>query len=409
MRLFDILKNKRNTPMKSANTQTWITPYYNTYQNYDMYASDCVQQAMRCILKEVKKLEPRHLIRDKGKHKVCYDSIQFTLENPNELMTTADFLEKIVYNLLVTNNSFILPTWEDGELAALYPLQPVDVKFVQDVSNTMYVDFTFANNYEARIRYTDIIHIRHNFGASEFMGGDIEGKPDNKAIQRGVNLNESLLDGIQKSIKSSYAVNGVVKYNTLIDDGKTQEELNKLTEKLNNNENGFMSLDLKGEFIPFKRDVKIIDEATLKFVDEKLLRNWGVSVAILKGDFTKEQYESFYQTAIEPIVVALNQSFTKAIFTREGRTTLGHKIIFDTSLLNFMSMTEKKEIGRLMSDTGSICVDEIRGMFGFAPCDDEELGQTFILSKNFGDALSVKDQIDKETDAIKALAEANKK
>lgn len=404
MNLFDILKKKINTPMKPANTQMYYTPWYNSHTEYDIQSSDCVQQAIRCILQEIKKLEPRHIVRSKSRHNVCYDSIQFTLENPNELMTTADFLEKIVYNLLMSNNSFILPVWENGQLMALYPLQPVDVKFVQDASNTMFVDLTFANDYGARIRYSDIIHIRHNFGASEFMGGNIEGKPDNKAIQRGVNLNESLLDGIQKSIKSSYAVNGVVKYNTLIDEGKTQEELNKLTEKLNNNENGFMSLDLKGEFIPFKRDVKIIDDATLKFVDEKLLRNWGVPVPVLTGDFTKEQYEAFYQKTIEPIVICLNQAFTKALFTREGRTALGHKIVFYTSLLNFMSMTEKKEIGRLMSDTGSICIDELRSLFGFTPCDDEELGRSMIMSKNFGDAKSVANQVDKEVDVIKALS-----
>lgn len=408
MKLFDILKRKINSPLKSANSQSYYTPYYSTYQSYDIYGSDVVQQAMRCILQEVKKLEPRHIIRNKSRRDVCYDPIQFTLENPNELMTTADFLEKIVYNLLISSNSFILPVWELGELVALYPLQPTDVKFVQDSSNTMFVDLIFANGYQSRLRYSDIIHIRHNFGASEFMGGNIEGKPDNKAIQRGVDLNESLLDGIQKSIKSSYAVNGVVKYNTLIDDGKTQEELNKLTEKLNNNENGFMSLDLKGEFIPFKRDVKIIDEATLKFVDEKLLRNWGVSVPILTSDYTKEQYEAFYQKTIEPIVICLNQAFTKALFTREGRTTLGHKIVFYTSLLNFMSMTEKKEVATLLSNSGAICVDELRDTFGFAPCEDEELGKTYIQSKNFGDASIVKDQIEKETDAVKALAEANK-
>ncbi len=100
----------------------------------------------------------------------------------------------------------------------------------------------------------------------------------------------------------------------------------------------------------------------------------------------------------------MNQAFTKALFTREGRTALGHKIVFYTSLLNFMSMTEKKEIGRLMSDTGSICIDELRSLFGFTPCDDEELGRSMIMSKNFGDAKSVANQVDKEVDVIKALS-----
>lgn len=406
MGLFDILKKKSHSHLKSADSMMWYTPHYNTYNNYDVYNSDVVLQAMRCILQEVRKLEPRHIIRENGRHKICWDSVQYTLEDPNELMTTSDFLEKVVYNLLTTNNSWVLPSWKGGHLEALYPLQPAEVHFVQDASGKMYVDMRFANNYETRLKYSDLIHVRYNFGASEFMGGNVEGKADIKAIQKGVNLNESLLDGIQKSIKSSYAINGVIKYNTMLDDGSTEKALKELTEKLNNNENGFMPLDLKGEFIPFSRDVKIVDESTLSFADSKVLRNWGISNAILTGDFTTEQYESFYQKVLEPIVITLNQAFTKGIFTREGRTVLGNKVIFYTSELKFMSMTQKKEIGDLLSSTGAICVDELRATFGYSPCEDEELGRTMVMSKNYGSTDSVKNQIDKETDAIKTLAEA---
>ena len=403
--LFDILFTKRrDNNYKRANTTQYYTPSYSTYINHNVYDSDAVQQAIRCIVQEIKKLEPRHIVRDKGRKKVVYDDIQAALDYPNELMTTPDFLEKIIYNLFVYYNSYILPVWENGELTALYPLQPTHVDFLQDASNTLFIKLTFANGYESTIRYRDIIHIRYNFGASEYLGGDIEGKPDIKALQKGVNLNESLLNGVEKSIKSSYAVNGVVKYNTMIDDGKTDKELARLTEKLNNNENGFMSLDLKGEFIPFKRDVQIVDEATLKFVDEKVLRNWGVSKSIITGDYTPEQYAAFYQKVLEPIVITMNAAFTKALFTKKGITEFGHKVVFYTSELNFMSMTDKKDIADLLSTTGSICVDELRDLFGFVPCDDEVLGKTMVMSKNFGDALSVKDQVKDEVDAIKSLA-----
>ena len=39
-----------------------------------------------------------------------------------------------------------------------------------------------------------------------------------------------------------------------------------------------------------------------KFIDEKILRNYGVSLPILTGDYTKEQYEAFYQKALEPLI-----------------------------------------------------------------------------------------------------------
>ena len=71
-------------------------------------------------------------------------------------------------------------------------------------------------------------------------------------------------------------------------------------------------------------------------------------------------------------------------------------------------MTDKKEIGTLLSNTGSIMTDELRNMFGMAPCENEELGNTFVMSKNWGSAESVKDQVDKQLEGAKALADAEK-
>ena len=412
MKLFDILKQKMFTQKNRAKSQTWYPASYYPNSNYSVFESDTVLQAIRCVVQEIKKLEPRHIVKSGNRYKSVYDSIQMTLDDPNELMTTADFLEKVAYSLLTTNNSFILPTWENGNLVALYPLYPEAVDFVQDNVNTLHVHLRFANGYEALLRYSDVIHVRYNFGPSEYMGGDIEGKPDVKTLQKSVNLNESLLDGVQKSIKSSYAINGVVKYNTLLDDGKTEEELKKLAEKINNNESGFMPLDLKGEFIPFNKDVKLVDEATLKFADEKLLRTYRISVPILSGDFTPEQYASFYQAAIEPIVVTLNQAFSKTLFTREGRTILGHRIEFCHDKLDTISILDKERVGTLLSNTGAIEVDELRHMLSMPPCEDETLGKTMIMSKNFGSAESVKDmvtvQAEAQVDAAKAEADAVK-
>ena len=114
---------------------------------------------------------------------------------------------------------------------------------------------------------------------------------------------------------SSYAVNGIVKYNTMMDDGTIEKALKEMERKLSNSENGFLPLDLKCEFEPIKNEVSLVDADTLEFIDSKILRHWGVPLCILTGDYTKEQYEAFYQKTIEPIVIALSQAFTKKMFT----------------------------------------------------------------------------------------------
>ena len=45
-------------------------------------------------------------------------------------------------------------------------------------------------------------------------------------------------------MNASYAVNGIVKYNTIMDDGKTEKALKEMERKLQNSESGFLPLDL---------------------------------------------------------------------------------------------------------------------------------------------------------------------
>lgn len=401
MGLFDFFKKKNveeNTKYNRVVGLDYFPPLFSQFGS-NIYASDVVQQAINCIVREMKKLEPRHIIKkSNGRHEVVTDSVQNALKNPNILMTTTDFIEKIIWNLFFNYNSFVYPLWEKGKLIALYPLQPKQVDFIQDKTGRIFVKLTFANDYESTILYEDIIHIRYNYSINEFMGGNELGQPDHKALLDSLELNNTLLNGVGKALKSSFAINGIVKYNTMIDNIKMQEKIKEFEARLKNNESGLMGMDIKGEYIPLKREIQLVDEATLKFIDEKILRHFGVSVAILTGDYTKEQYEAFFQKTIEPLIITLSQSFTKAIFSNRETFGFGHEIIFYHDKLDFMSMNEKSNVATLLSNTGSITVDELRYMFGLPPCEDEKLGKTPVMSKNFGNADSVKDMDKKDID-----------
>ena len=214
------------------------------------------------------------------------------------------------------------------------------------------------------------------------MGGDELGQPNNKALLKTLQLNSTLLEGVSSAIKASYAVNAAIKYNTMLDDGTIEENIEEFSKRLQKNESGLLGLDLKGEFIPIKRDLKVVDEATLKFIDSKILRNYGVSVAILNGDYTKQQYEAFYQKALEPIIIALSQAFTKALFTDKERAH-GNEIVFYARELIFMTVQEKLEMVRLLGDAGDLYENEKRVTFGFPPLP--ELENVRLQSLNYVD------------------------
>ena len=374
MGFFDFLKKKPPASASYLDVLNGFTPIFSQF-GQDIYASDVVQQALMCIVSEIKKLKPMHVRGNNSDVAPVRSSIQAMLDCPNEIMTTSELLEKIAWQLFFNYNCFLIPTyyvWTDEKgverrhYTSIYPVAPTQVDFIQDAKNEIYVKMRFANNYETTVKYSDVIHIRYKYSVNELMGGNEQGQPDHDALLKTLELNNELLQGVSNAMKSSFAINGVVKYNTLMDDGKTEAALKELEQKLRSSESGFLPLDLKSEFTPIKHEVKLVDADTLKFIDEKILRQFGVPLCILTGDYTKAQYEAFYQKTLEPIIISISQAFTRTLFTDRERA-YGNKVQLYPKDLIFMSTDQTLEMIRLLGDSGALFENEKRVAFGLQP------------------------------------------
>lgn len=390
--LFDKLFHKPPAKRRFAPTMDGYAPLFSQFGT-NIYASDVVKQALKCIVDEMKKLNPTHVrYRDTDPIPVK-STVQDVLNEPNPLMTTSEFIEKICYLLLMNYNAFVIPVyrvWTDEKTGeerryyeALYPIQPTQVDFIEDESGRLFVTFWFWNGAKTTIPYDDVIHIRYNYSVNQYMGGDRMGQPDNMALLKTLELNEELLKGVAKAMKSSYQVNGIVKYNTLLDDGDMERNLKELERKLQNSESGFLPIDLKAEFTPFERKSEIVDDKTLKFVDEKILRNFGVPVDILNSTYSKEVYEAFYQRTLEPIIKAISQAFTKKLFTSREKA-FGNRIELYPKELIFMTVSQTLEMVNTLAPTGGLYENEKRVYFGLRPLPELE-GKRY-MSLNWIDA-----------------------
>ena len=392
MGLFDKLFRRMPKDRTIAPSLNGYLPMYPQFGT-NIYASDVVQQALKCIVDEIKKLNPTHVRVKNGDSVPVTSTIQDVLNDPNPLMTTSDFLEKMTWLLLLNYNAFVVPiyrTWKDEKTGQevryyeeLYPVKPQEVDFIQDASGKLFVHFWFANGFDTTIPYDDVIHIKLNYSVNDYMGGNEVGQPDNDALLETLRLNDTLLKGVAKAMNASYAINGIIKINTLLDAGKTEAALKEFEQKLRDNESGFLPIDLKSDVIPFKREGAVVDEGTLKFIDEKILRNFGVPLAILTGDYTKSQYEAFYQKTLEPKVIAISQAFTKKLFTAREKA-FGNRVTLYPKDLIFMTVDQTLQMINSLAPTGGMFENEKRTALGLRPLTELE-GKRF-MSLNWIDA-----------------------
>ncbi|WAA10323.1 phage portal protein [Fervidibacillus albus] len=379
MAFWDLFKKNRlnrNDVYEQAKMLNGYSPIFTQFGK-NIYASDVVQMCVDVIATEISKLRPKHIRTDSdGMQSIVRGSINRLFKfYPNELMTTSDFLYKIIWLLYTNLNAFIYPMYEIKtdrrgnqwkEYLGFYPLNPTVVTFLQDKNKTIFVEMSFANGEKFTLRYSDVIHLRKRFGANDIMGGGIDGQPDNEALLKVLQINDSLLQGIEKAVKSSLSIRGIIKINTMLDNEKQKKEREKFEKAIASGQSGIIPLDLKNDYIDIKPDPKLVDKDTLEFLENKVLRYFGVSLPILTGDFNDDQYQAFYEKTLEPLVISLGQAFSKTLFTAR-ELDVGNEIVFYQRDMMFLSTAAKLNLIKTAGEQGLLTDNQKLALLGYPP------------------------------------------
>jgi len=144
-----------------------------------------------------------------------------------------------------------------------------------------------------------------------------------------------------------------------------------------------LPLDMKGEFKDIKIDPKVIDQDTMDFLQNKVLNWYGVSVPILTGDYTDDQYQAFYEKTLEPVVISLHQAFSKTIFTQR-ELDVGNEIAFFQKLMMYLSTKSKLELLKTAGEQGLLTDDQKLAILGYPPLEDGT-GHRRTMSLNYID------------------------
>ncbi len=370
-----------NSEMQQAKMLNGYSPIFSQFGE-DVFASDVVQMCVDVIATECSKLQPKHIrIGNNGMQHVVKSSINRLFKfSPNEIMTTRDFLEKVIWLLYTNYNAFIYPMYElkdDGrgnqtrEYTGFYPLNPTGITFLQDQFNRLFVEMAFGNGDKYTLAYSDVIHLRKKFSSNDIMGGGTFGTPDNRALLKVLSINDSLLQGLEKGVKASLSIRGIIKINTMLETEDQKKERQRFEQNIADAKSGIVPIDMKSDYIPLNSDPKLVDKETLDFLEQKVLRHYGVSLPILTGDFDDEQYQAFYEKTLEPLLISLGQAFSKTIFTTR-ELDVGNEIIFYQREMMYLSTSAKMNLLKTAGEQGLLSDNQKLALLGYPPIDGGE-------------------------------------
>jgi hypothetical protein len=210
-------------------------------------------------------------------------------------------------------------------------------------------------------------------------GGDDYGAADDYDVRRTLDALDKTIQGLPKSIEASLQVKGVFHSKGVHGSEQLKSLRDDFESHIISSGSGVIATDLVTDFTPVKIDAPAIPDTAMKFMKSVLQEKYGISAAILSGDYTGEQHSAFYQTAIEDFINQFEQAFTAYLYTPR-ELDLGHKLKGYYSKINYMNNTAKAELSTLATNTGLMTLNQIADMYGLEPFMD---GNRRLQSLNY--------------------------
>lgn len=352
-------------------------------------ASDVVKICIDRIATHTAKLKPRYVKNlDNSTIVEKNGSLAYLLKHaPNDVMTPYDFIYKVVTLLYLNNNAFIYPMYDSitNDLIALWPLKPNSVEALKDQSGELFLRFYFADGKNYLLPYSEIIHLRRFFGTNDVFGGS-GAVSDHSAILKTVKINDSILQGIDNAVRTSFQIKGLLKINAMLsekDKSAQKAEFDRaLNESISSGGSSIIPIDLKSDYVPLSVDPKLVSTDTLSFLQKKIITYFGVSESIFNNSFNENEYNAFYEGAIEGIAIALSEAFSKALLTK-AQLKNGEQIVFYSERLQYASWQTKVQAIEKLMGLGILSLNESRSLLGLEPIEG---GDKRLQSLNYVDA-----------------------
>ena len=331
------------------------------------YESDIYRSAVDSIARNVAKLKPVHVVTIDRNRKDGDSYLNRILQvRPNPYMTSYDMIYKIVTHYYLYNNAFAyLQKDEYGKLIGIYPLSPVNMEYLTDLTGELYCRFFFIGNNQVTLPFRDVFTIRRFYNSNDLLGDK------NTAILNTLDLAHTQNEGIANSIKSSATIKGLLKYNQILSPEnlkKEKEEFIKDYLSISNN-GGIAALDSKMDYVPLEIKSVAIDNEQMSAVKQKIYDYLGVSEKIVNSTYNEDEWSAFYESVVEALGVQISLELTDKIFTQREQA-FGNSIIMEANRLQFASNETKVKMLKELVPLGLFTVNQALEILNLPSVED---------------------------------------
>lgn len=387
-----------NNLFHRKNSGVTVTPEYKLVTNYGngffgwngkVYESDIIRSAIEVKATTIGKAVAKHIRSGAGDSIAVNPDvyIQFLLSDPNPLMSGQMLQEKMITQLELNNNAFaFVQNDPNGMPTAIWPIVANSVEAIQDNQGNLYLKFYMQNAQTYTFPYSQVIHLRKDFNKDEIFG-----ESNGPTLAPLMEIVTTTDQGIVSAIKNSAAVRWLLKFNTAM----RPEDIEKNTKAFvasylqtqkDQDSIGAAGVDAKTDATQLQPTDFVPNAKQMDATVDRIYSIFHTNKAIVQSSYTENQWISYYESQIEPVIRQMSEQWTSRLFNRRQRS-FGNSIVFESSDLSYASMQTKLSLVQLV-DRAVMTPNELRGFFNLSPVPD---GDKMLLRKDTGTVPSATD------------------
>lgn len=363
-----------------------ILAYYGTAGkpkpwNREIYEQETVRAIIDCIASHAAKSQALHVIEDKqGRVKEIRRSSPYAKllnQQPNSLMSGYDMKYKLVAQLEDKTTAMAFIKWDGMTPRSIVPIQYRNFEFygIQGGGYAVrFVDDTDGQEYILNVE--DVVILRKFYNRHPVAGDG------NAPINNTLAMIKASDEGLSEALAVSNKVRGLLKQKkAMLAPDDVKRSTDDFVARFQNaaKEGGIIGVDSMEDFTPLNITPWSTNAAQMREIRENLFYYWRISEPILKSSYTSDQWQAFYESVIEPILIMMGQAFTNACFTQREKD-VGNRIIFTSSAMINASTSEKVQLVSATREIGLMTTNEQRELFGLPPVEG---GDDRIISLNY--------------------------
>lgn len=346
--------------------------------NKEAYEQEVVRSIIDCIATHAAKAEALHVVLDKeGRIKDIKRNSPYAKllnQSPNPLMTGFDLKYKLVAQVQDRTTAMCYVKWNGTTPEMMIPI-PFDNFEICPVDGGGYaVQFHDYAGEKRALMIEDVVVLRKFFNRRDVAGDG------NEPIYNSLDMWKASNDGLLSALSVANKIRGLYKQKKAMLSpgdvtGSTADFVKRFTDAATNG--GIVGVDSMEDYQPIAVTPWAANAAQMKEIRENILRYWRMSDAMLRSDYTESQWQAFYESIIEPLLIQMSQAFTNVCFTQRERDQ-GNRIIFVSSVLLNTAMQTKVNILSASKEIGLFTKNEMREMFGYSPVEGGDEAQVSL-------------------------------